>query len=65
MPVGGWPKDPKKKLVGKYYGATLYEGASTLSIYLLTNFLDWDIKEVEIFNAKFRENMKTFQFYHK
>jgi len=65
VPVGSWPKDPKKKLVGKYYGVTFFEGAQAVSTRLFTHFLNWDMKEVEVFNAKFRENVKTFQFYHK
>jgi hypothetical protein len=65
VPVGSWPKDPKKKLVGRFYGITLYEGAPAMSLRLLTAFRNWDLDEVHVLNAKFREDIKKTHFYHK
>ncbi|KAF1810525.1 S-adenosyl-L-methionine-dependent methyltransferase [Eremomyces bilateralis CBS 781.70] len=65
VPSGSWPKDKKKSLVGQYYGTTMREGAAAMSMRLLTAFRGWDPKEVDVLNAKFREDMKTTYFYHK
>jgi hypothetical protein len=65
VPVGGWAKDKKKKIIGKFYGITLDEGAPAISLRLLTQFRGWSPAEVNVLNAKFREDMKTFPFYHK
>lgn len=65
VPAGGWPKDPKKKLIGRFYGITMYEGAPGMSLRLLTHFRNWQIDEVHVLNAKFREDMKKTHYYHK
>ncbi|KAF2457349.1 S-adenosyl-L-methionine-dependent methyltransferase [Lineolata rhizophorae] len=65
LPVGGWPQDEKLKEIGKYYFFALREGLEALSLRILTTFLNWKPEEVKVLNAKFREEMKTTQFYHK
>jgi len=65
VPVGGWAKDKKKKTIGRFYGLTLYEGAPAISLRLLTQVRGWSTAEVDVLIAKFREDMKTFPFYHK
>ena len=65
VPVGAWPKDKKLKMIGRFYGATLYEGAPAMSLRLLTQLRGWGTDEVNVLNARFREDMKTFPFYHK
>jgi hypothetical protein len=65
VPVGSWPKDKKLKLIGRYYGVTVDEGAPAMSLRLLTQVRKWTADEVHVLNARFREEMKTFPFYHK
>jgi hypothetical protein len=65
VPVGGWPRDPKLKLVGKFYGLTLDEGAAAISMRLLTQVRGWSAEEVHVLVARAREEMKRYHFYHK
>jgi hypothetical protein len=63
--VGPWAKDKQKKLIGAFYGVTLSEGAPGMSMRLLTQTRGWGREEVNVLNAKFRQDIKRFPIYHK
>jgi hypothetical protein len=65
VPVHSWPKDKKLKLIGRFYGLTLDEGAPAISMRLLTQVRGWTADEVHVLVARAREAMKKYQFYHK
>ncbi|KAF9633759.1 putative methyltransferase domain-containing protein [Lasiodiplodia theobromae] len=59
LPIGTWPKDKKMKEVGTINTLQYLEGMEAFSYRLLTSVLDWKLEEVQVFNAKVAEEIKS------
>ncbi|PGH28423.1 hypothetical protein GX50_08839 [[Emmonsia] crescens] len=57
MPLGPWPKDKALKEVGKFYYLECLQGLDGWALALLTRVMGWDVAEVHVLLAKFREAM--------
>lgn len=59
LPIGGWPKDPKLKEIGK---CQVYQELQVLDAYtpgLFSRVLGWSKTEIEVFLAKVRTDIKN------
>ena len=54
LPLGGWAKDKKEKLVGEYHALATDESLEGYALYLLTNVYGWAYPEVQAFIARAR-----------
>ncbi|PGH07447.1 hypothetical protein GX51_01748 [Blastomyces parvus] len=57
MPLGPWPKDKMLKEVGKFYYLECLQGLDGWALAFLTRVMGWDVTEVQVLLAKFREAM--------
>ncbi|EGC49865.1 conserved hypothetical protein [Histoplasma capsulatum var. duboisii H88] len=57
MPLGSWPKDKALKEVGRFYYLECLQGMDGWALALLTRVMGWDMAEVQVLLAKFREAM--------
>lgn len=58
LPIGGWARDKNKKDAGLLNLIQVLDGLEGFTMRLFTDFLKWDEKEVHVFVAKARENLK-------
>lgn len=59
LPLGTWPKDKKMKEVGTVNALQYLEGMEAFSYRLLTTVLGWKLEEVQVFNAKVTQEIKS------
>ncbi|KAL1647401.1 hypothetical protein SLS58_002729 [Diplodia intermedia] len=59
LPIGTWPKDKKMKEAGTINTLQYLDGMEAFSYRLLTSVLDWTLEEVQVFNAKVAEEIKS------
>ncbi|KAK0625571.1 Secondary metabolism regulator laeA [Lasiodiplodia hormozganensis] len=58
LPIGGWPKDKRKKEAGLFNLIQVLDGLEGFTMRLFTDFLGWKEEEVKVFVAKARDNLK-------
>jgi len=58
MPVGGWPRDPKLKDVGRWHLLDCYQGIEGWALALLTRVMGWSVEDVQLFLAEMRLGLK-------
>ncbi|KAF5255657.1 hypothetical protein FOXYS1_13909 [Fusarium oxysporum] len=57
-PVGGWPKDPKQRIVGQYMQAAFEQDAQGTVLHMATA-LGWTEEEVTVFISHFRHEIRS------
>lgn len=58
MPVGGWPKDPRLKEVGRYTLAALDNDLEGFVLRTAIDVLKWSREEALFFAASLRREMR-------
>jgi hypothetical protein len=58
IPINGWAKDPRLKMLGKWWGRSLLDGLQGFSMALFTRVFAWSSLEVEVYLVKVREAMQ-------
>ena len=48
IPINGWPKDPRFKMLGKWWARSLVDGIHGFSMMLFTNAFNWTPEQVEV-----------------
>ncbi|KAI9815379.1 MAG: hypothetical protein M1832_005518 [Thelocarpon impressellum] len=67
LPIGGWPKDPRLKELGRYEQVQMIDAVEPASLALFTRILEWDRVRTEALLAGVRNEFKntSFHFYCK
>jgi hypothetical protein len=63
VPVGGWPKDPKAKEIGRYERLHMLDAVEPYSLALFTRALGWSKEEVEVLVAHVRSDFANPQYH--
>ncbi|KAJ4193962.1 hypothetical protein NW767_010202 [Fusarium falciforme] len=65
LPIGGWPKDPKLKELGKYQLIQQIQGAESYTPAVFSRVLGWSDEEIQVLIAKVRKqfNDPTIHLY--
>ncbi|KAF2195905.1 S-adenosyl-L-methionine-dependent methyltransferase [Zopfia rhizophila CBS 207.26] len=58
LPIGGWSKNDKLKHIGLFNRLHWEQGIEGWCLYLLTNYRNWSIEEVQVYLAKMRQALK-------
>ena len=70
IPISGWPKDPRMKKIGEWYGGNWFDGLSAFSYKPFgPEGLGWNRNEIELMMVDVRKAMKqksvhAYMFYH-
>jgi trans-aconitate methyltransferase len=54
VPVGGWTKDKIMKQIGQWNYYYCLQGCEGWALFLLTKVMQWQMEEVQVFIAKFK-----------
>ena len=63
VPVNGWPKDPKLKLIGQWMVQNLVSNLDGFSMRLMCDVLKWKEEEVLVLLAGVRKQLKSPQWH--
>ncbi|KAI9852159.1 MAG: hypothetical protein M1838_001622 [Thelocarpon superellum] len=65
LPIGGWPKDPRLKEMGRYEQVQMIEAVEPASLAVFTRVLNWDRTKTEVLLAGVRNEFKdtSYHFY--
>ena len=63
IPVNGWPRDPKFKLVGEWMRENVTGGLDGMSMRLMCDVLGWTEAEVHVFLAGVRKQLNDRSFH--
>ncbi|OJJ36253.1 hypothetical protein ASPWEDRAFT_109942 [Aspergillus wentii DTO 134E9] len=63
LPVGNWPKDARLKECGTFMRVNFVEGVDAFTAALLGDVLGWERDEVELLNAKVRDEAMRNQIH--
>jgi hypothetical protein len=55
IPINGWPKDPRYKMLGKWWGRSLLDGLQGFTMALFTRAFNWTAEEVEVYLVEVRK----------
>ncbi|ENH70496.1 hypothetical protein FOC1_g10012426 [Fusarium oxysporum f. sp. cubense race 1] len=58
VPIGGWPKDPKMKEIGKYAQATLEQDIEGYVLFMANTVEGWTKAEVEMYISMLRRELR-------
>ncbi|KAI5461787.1 S-adenosyl-L-methionine-dependent methyltransferase [Mariannaea sp. PMI_226] len=58
LPIGGWPKDPKLKELGKYQLIQQIQGAESYTPAVFSRVLGWTDEEIQVLIAKVKKEFK-------
>ncbi|KAM0484600.1 hypothetical protein ACHAP7_003160 [Fusarium lateritium] len=58
VPIGGWPKDPKMKEIGKYAQATLEQDIEGYVLFMANTVEGWTKEEVEVYISMLRRELR-------
>lgn len=58
MPIGGWPKDPKMKEIGKYAQATIEQDIEGYVLFMANTVEGWTKEEVEVYISMLRRELR-------
>ena len=66
IPINGWPKDPRYKMLGKWWGRSLMDGLQGFSMQLFTRAFNWTPEEVEVYLVDVRKSImdRNVHAYH-
>ncbi|KAF5007053.1 hypothetical protein FDECE_6598 [Fusarium decemcellulare] len=59
VPIGGWPKDPKLKEIGKYAQATLEQDIEGYVLFMANTVEGWTKEEVEVYISLLRRELRS------
>lgn len=57
VPIGGWPKDPKIKEIGRYERMQMLDAVEPYSLALFSRALGWSREEIMVQVAKVRQDL--------
>ncbi|KAL2004597.1 hypothetical protein VTN00DRAFT_3333 [Thermoascus crustaceus] len=63
LPIGTWPKDQKMKEIGAYMARMYLDGVDAFTNVPFTEVLKWSKTEVEVFNAKVRQDVLNKKYH--
>ncbi|RBA16074.1 hypothetical protein FPRO05_11924 [Fusarium proliferatum] len=58
VPIGGWPKDPRMKEIGKYAQATLEQDIEGYVLFMANTVEGWTKAEVEVYISMLRRELR-------
>ncbi|CCT71080.1 related to methyltransferase [Fusarium fujikuroi] len=58
VPIGGWPKDPRMKEIGKYAQATLEQDIEGYVLFMANTVEGWTRAEVEVYISMLRRELR-------
>ncbi|RKK14169.1 hypothetical protein BFJ66_g4253 [Fusarium oxysporum f. sp. cepae] len=58
VPIGGWPKDPKMKEIGKYAQATIEQDIEGYVLFMANTVEGWTKEEVEVYISMLRRELR-------
>ncbi|WZH42904.1 S-adenosyl-L-methionine-dependent methyltransferase [Fusarium acuminatum] len=58
VPIGGWPKDPKMKEIGRYAQATLEQDIEGYVLFMANTVEGWTKEEVEVYISMLRRELR-------
>ncbi|KAF5969528.1 methyltransferase [Fusarium coicis] len=58
VPIGGWPRDPKMKEIGKYAQATLEQDIEGYVLFMANTVEGWTRAEVEVYISMLRRELR-------
>ncbi|KAF5646872.1 methyltransferase [Fusarium sp. NRRL 52700] len=58
VPIGGWPKDPKMKEIGKFAQATLEQDIEGYVLFMANTVEGWTKEEVEVYISMLRRELR-------
>ncbi|CVL00774.1 related to methyltransferase [Fusarium mangiferae] len=58
VPIGGWPKDPRMKEIGKYAQATLEQDIEGYVLFMANAVEGWTKAEVEVYISMLRRELR-------
>ncbi|KIW02743.1 uncharacterized protein PV09_05815 [Verruconis gallopava] len=66
IPINGWPKDPRYKMLGKWWGRSLLDGLQGFTLALFTRAFNWSPEEVEVYLVDVRRSImdRSVHAYH-
>lgn len=59
VPIGGWPRDPTLKLIGRIVGGMLTDNLEGISSALFTRNLKWTEEEMRVYLARVRKDLRV------
>ncbi|KND92589.1 hypothetical protein TOPH_02811, partial [Tolypocladium ophioglossoides CBS 100239] len=59
VPIGGWPRDPTLKLIGRIVGEMLTDNLEGISSALFTRNLKWTEEEMRVYLARVRKDLRV------
>lgn len=67
IPINGWPKDPRFKMVGRFWADSLVQGLQGFCLALFTRVWGWSKDEVEVYLVPVRQAImdRNVHAYHK
>lgn len=67
VPLRGWPRDPKLKMVGDYNFTHLSQGLPGFGMFVLTKVHNWDPTTAQVYLARIRQelNDKSIHAYYE
>jgi hypothetical protein len=66
IPINGWPKDPRYKMLGKWWGRSLIDGLQGFAMAAFTRAFNWTAEEVEVYLVDVRRSIadRSVHAYH-
>jgi len=67
IPINGWPRDPRFKMLGKWWARSLLDGLQGFSMMLFTRAFNWTPEEVEVYLVDVRKSIsdRSVHAYHQ
>ncbi|KAI5460193.1 S-adenosyl-L-methionine-dependent methyltransferase [Mariannaea sp. PMI_226] len=63
IPVGGWPKDPKMREIGRFVQVTLEQDFEGYVMYMASQLLGWTMDEVRVYCAQLRREIRSNKYH--
>jgi hypothetical protein len=66
IPINGWPRDPRFKMLGKYWAKSLLDGLEGFAMKAFTGVHRWTPAEVQVYLVDVRNSIKdkSIHAYH-
>jgi hypothetical protein len=58
IPIGGWPKDPKLKEVGKYQEVQSIQAIESYTPKLFGQVLGWPMEDIQVIMAQAKSELR-------
>ncbi|KAJ4180851.1 hypothetical protein NW755_011383 [Fusarium falciforme] len=59
VPIGGWPRDPKQKEIGRYAQATLEQDIEGYVLFMANTVEGWSKEEIEVYISLLRRELHS------